>query len=221
MIPSTRSFFFFFPTSLRYSFMFRIIHRLGLKSKFHNHSIFLLPPSLPPLSLSFSLYFPIFSFPFSFAFHRSLLPPSLFPGTFHYSCYLSPPLSRQNMRRLYVCMLTLSFTRMMDKNALVAYISKTRNVPSISCHVYLTQAIYCLIYTFTFSLFLFFVFFYKNFFLSRFRSVSRVSFAAGWKKWVGGTVGKDVRKRPRKWCREESGNIVRESLFSSSFGNNR
>jgi len=31
---------------------------------------------------------------------------------------------------------------------------------------------------------------------------------------------KDARRRRRKWRREESGNIVRESLFPSSFGKN-
>jgi len=37
--------------------------------------------------------------------------------------------------------------------------------------------------------------------------------------WNGTTRG-DARRQRRKWRREESGNIVRESLFPSSFGKN-
>lgn len=61
------SVFFFFPTPFHYPLTFRIIHRLGLKSKIHNHSSSPLLSLSLFISLSLSLSFPLLS-----------------PGTFYY-----------------------------------------------------------------------------------------------------------------------------------------
>lgn len=83
-------------------------------------------------------------------------------------------------------MLTLSFARATDKNALAAYISKTRNVPSISCHVHF------LIYSYALPLSLLLPLSYK--FLSLSHSISfylslalalRLDEKNEWAEWNG------------------------------------
>lgn len=158
MVPPPSRPFLLPSTSFRYPLTLRIIHRLGLKSKIHNHSIFLSPFISSFLSLALALALRGSSSSLRFSQER-----------FTILSNLSLLLPRQNMRlyqRLY--MLTLSFARTTDKNALAAYISKTRNVPSISCHVHLTQPIHFLIHSSTSPLFLllFLFLFHENLFLS-------------------------------------------------------
>lgn len=82
-------------------------------------------------------------------------------------------------------MLTLSFARTTDKNAPAAYISNTRNVPSISCHVYLIAAHPLSHILLRFPSSSSFIKISFSLVLDLFLSVSRVSFAAGWKnEWA-------------------------------------
>lgn len=109
--------------------------------------------SLPP---PLSLYFSSFLFDFFSLFIALSLFPFAFPRNVLPSFLIFPlPLSRVDRTRGFtgVCMLTLSFARTTDKNdAPAAYNSKTRNFPSISCHVYLTRPIHFLIYSYVFPL---------------------------------------------------------------------